>query len=81
MFQKQDKKLTKNILKRCIVEPLVERLLSKQVNDGSQLVTEIEALYGDSIDIIQSFTRVLLALMRSSQMLTPTLKDMLSQPI
>ena len=66
MFQKQDKKLTKNILKRCIVEPLVERLLSKQVNDGSQLVTEIEALYGDSIDIIQSFTQVLLALMRSS---------------
>lgn len=52
MFQKQDKKLTKNILKRCIVEPLVERLLCKQVNEGPQLVTEVEALYGDKLDII-----------------------------
>lgn len=58
--------MTKNILKRCIVEPIVERLLCKQVNDGSQLITEVEALYGDSAEVIQSFTQILLALMRSS---------------
>jgi hypothetical protein len=32
MFLKQDKKLTKNILKRCVVEPIVERLLLMSVS-------------------------------------------------
>ena len=33
-YQTLDKKLTKNLLKRCVVEPFTEKLMKKTIEDG-----------------------------------------------
>ena len=76
-----DKKLTKNILKRCIVDPICERLLKQQHNVDEAAASEIEAFYGSNSKVLQAFNRVLVSLSQVNSLLTPNLKEWLALPL
>ena len=80
---KIDKKLTKNLLKRCVTEPICDRLLvqNHKISQDDIAVTELEAHYSGDSEVLKKFNRVLFALLKASSMLTPTLKDSLTGPL
>ena len=87
MFSKMDKKLTKNLLKRCMVDPLTERLLARQHHvkastvPDAKPITELEAYHADDKETLAKFHNVIKMLLRQHAMLTPTLRENLVHPL
>lgn len=87
MFQKSDRKLTKNLYKRCIVDPLAERLLFRQHHvelstvPDAKPVTELEAYHSDDQETMSKLHKLVKLLARQHAQLSATLKDNLVQPM
>ena len=84
-FKEFDKKLTKNILKRCVVEPFAERIMQKvttEEGDNETGLGEIRLFEHDE-STIQQLNEVLKGLLKMNgvQGLTGNLKDWLSVPL
>ena len=80
-FKEFDKKLTKNILKRCVVEPFNERIMKKCLRSKSEneqvLMTEIE-LYEREDAVIGAMNNMLKELFKIDKFITDSLKELMS---
>jgi len=65
-FKQFDKKLTKNLLKRCVIDPLATLVSSHPIKDKALIV---------------ALNNLLEELMSVNQLLTPNLKDWLREPL
>ena len=77
-FKAFDKKLTKNVLKRCVIDPFTERVMKKPISPDQK--DEIEILAQDP-QVIDQINEVLKKLISINAVLTNNLKDWLCSPL
>ena len=81
-FKEFDKKLTKNILKRCVVEPFNDRIMKKSQRPNSEgnmvEATEVEFCPEDTIEMLNTLLK---ELFKIDKFISNSLKEWISVPL